>query len=126
MDLGYCSHLTATREQQTASVLLIPLRNAPEMRNILPGKVFEYMAARRPVLGFGQPDGIQARLLKETGAGITYDWEDEAGVRAFVQKAWEQHLAGGVPATGGDVARYSRRSLTRELAALLDQVSEKQ
>ena len=126
VDLGYCSHATAIREQQAASVLLIPLRNAPEMRSILPGKVFEYMAARRPVLGFGQPDGVQAQILKETGAGITCDWEDEAGVRSFVQKAWEQHLAGGVPATRGDVARYSRRSLTRQLSALLDQVAEKQ
>lgn len=124
VDLGYCSHATAIREQQSASVLLIPLRNAPEMRSILPGKVFEYMAARRPVLGFGQPDGVQAQILKETGAGITCDWEDEAGVRSFVQKAWEQHLAGGVPATRGDVARYSRRSLTRQLSALLDQVAE--
>ena len=126
VDLGYCSHTTAIREQQAASVLLIPLRNAPEMRSILPGKVFEYMAARRPVLGFGQPDGVQAQILKETGVGITCDWEDEAGVRSFVQKAWEQHLAGGVPATRGDVARYSRRSLTRQLAALLDQIAEKQ
>lgn len=126
VDLGYCSHVTAIREQQAASVLLIPLRNAPEMRSILPGKVFEYMAARRPVLGFGQPDGIQAQLLRETGAGITCDWEDEAGARAFIRKAWDQHLAGGVPATKGDVARYSRRSLTRQLAGLLDQVAEKQ
>ena len=126
VDLGYCSHTTAIREQQAASVLLIPLRNAPEMRSILPGKVFEYMAARRPVLGFGQPDGVQAQILKETGAGITCDWEDEAGVRSFVQKAWEQHLAGGVPATRGDVARYSRRSLTHQLADLFDQIAEKQ
>lgn len=122
VDLGYCSHRTAIREQQAASVLLLPLRNAPEMRNILPGKVFEYMAAHRPVLGFGQPDGVQAQLLKETGAGITCDWEDEAGVRAFVQKAWAQHLAGGVPAPRGDVSSYSRRSLTRELAELLDKI----
>lgn len=126
VDLGYCSHGTAIREQQAASVLLIPLRNAPEMRNILPGKVFEYMAARRPVLGFGQPDGIQALLLKESGAGITCDWEDEAGVRAFIRKAWEQHLAGGVPATTGNVEQYSRRNLTRQLTALFDQVAEKQ
>lgn len=126
VDLGYCSHKTAIREQQAASVLLIPLRNAPEMRNILPGKVFEYLAARRPVLGFGQPDGMQARLLKETGAGITFDWDDEAGVRAFVQKAWAQHLAGGVPATTGEADQYSRRSLTRRLAALLDKIAENQ
>ena len=124
VDLGYCTHGTAIREQQAASVLLLPLRNAPEMRNILPGKVFEYMAAHRPVLGFGQPDGIQAQLLKETGAGVTCDWDDEAGVRTFVQKAWEQHLAGGVSAPRGEVSQYSRRNLTRQLAELLDKTTD--
>ena len=124
VDLGYCTHGTAIREQQAASVLLLPLRNAPEMRNILPGKVFEYMAAHRPVLGFGQPDGIQAQLLNETGAGVTCDWEDEAGVRTFVQKAWEQHLAGGVSAPRGEVSQYSRRNLTRQLAELLDKTTD--
>jgi hypothetical protein len=44
-------------------------------------------------------------------------------MRKFIDKAWEQHKAGGVPAVEGDIARFSRRSLTRELAALLMQVS---
>jgi hypothetical protein len=44
-------------------------------------------------------------------------------IRAFIDKAWEQHKAGGVPPVEGDIARFSRRNLTRELAALLEQVS---
>ena len=50
VDLGYCDHLTAVREQLAASVLILPLRNDPEYRPILPGKLFEYLASRRPVL----------------------------------------------------------------------------
>jgi len=44
-------------------------------------------------------------------------------MRDFLDKAWEQHKAGGVPPVAGDIARFSRRNLTRELAALLDRVS---
>ena len=123
VDLGYCDHLTAVREQLAASVLILPLRNDPEYRPILPGKLFEYLAARRPVLGIGQEDGAMARVLADTGAGVTAGWDNLDAMRAFIDQAWEQHKAGGVPSVSGDILRFSRRNLTRELAALLERVS---
>ncbi len=123
VDLGYCDHLTAVREQLAATVLILPLRNDPEYRPILPGKLFEYLASRRPVLGIGQTDGAMARVLEETGAGATVGWDDLKGTGAFIDRAWEQYRSGGVPSVGGDITRFSRRSLTRQLAALLDRVT---
>ena len=123
VDLGYRDHLTAVREQLAASVLILPLRNDPEYRPILPGKLFEYLASRRPILGIGQEDGAMARVLVDTGAGVTADWDNMDAMRAFIDQAWERHKAGGVPPVSGDITRFSRRSLTHELAALLEQVS---
>ena len=123
VDLGYRDHLTAVREQLAATMLVLPLRNDPEYRPILPGKLFEYLASRRPVLGIGQEDGAMARVLANTGAGVTAGWDNLEAMRDFIDKAWEQFKAGGVPPVEGDIARFSRRSLTRELAALLERVS---
>ena len=123
IDLGYRDHLTAVREQLAATVLVLPLRNDPEYRPILPGKLFEYLASRRPVLGIGQEDGAMARVLADTGAGVTAGWDNLEATRDFIDKAWEQFKAGGVPPVQGDIDRFSRRSLTRELAALLERVS---
>ena len=124
VNLGYCDHAAAVREQRSASVLLLPLRNDPLYRMILPGKLFEYLAARRPVLGIGQSDGAMARVLQDTQAGVTADWENPACMRQFLEAAWKQHLSGGVPATTGPVERYERRALTHELAQLLKQVTK--
>jgi len=123
--LGYCNHATAVREQRAASVLLLPLRQDPEYRPILPGKLFEYLAARRPILGIGQEDGAMARVLTSTQAGVTAGWDNTAAIRRFLEQAWQQQLAGGVPATSGDIAPYTRRALSRRLAELLTQVSDK-
>lgn len=122
--LGPQNHAAAVREQRAASILLLPLRKDPEYRPILPGKLFEYLAARRPVLGIGQPDGAMARVLTATGAGITADWDDVTSVRQFLARAWEQHRSGGVPAPAGDIGPYSRRATTQALASLLDQVHQ--
>ena len=124
VNLGPQNHAAAVREQRSATLLILPLRNDPEYKPILPGKLFEYLAARRPVLGIGQADGAMARVLTETGAGITAEWSDEASMRAFLQDAWAQFRDGGVPATTGDIGPYSRRATAHALAQLLDKVSQ--
>ena len=120
--LGYLNHAAAVREQRAATVLLLPLRNDPEYRPILPGKLFEYLASRRPILGIGQTDGAMARVISEAKAGITADWADEAAMAAFLNDAWELFCKGGVPATEGNIEKYSRESTARELARLLDSI----
>ena len=122
--LGPQNHARAVTEQRSATLLLLPLRNDPQYRPILPGKLFEYLAARRPVLGIGQTDGAMARVLSATGAGATVDWEDEAAIRAFLADAWQQFRSGGIPATSGDIGPYSRRATAHQLASLLDRVSQ--
>ena len=133
VDLGYRDHAAAVQEQRTASVLLLPLRNDPDYRIILPGKLFEYLAARRPVLGIGQEDGAMARVLADTQAGITAGWDNENAVRAYLEAAWaafrgepfapQPGLQPGLAATTGAVEQYTRTNLTKSLAALLDSVT---
>lgn len=120
--LGPCDHATAVQEQRSASLLILPLRNDPQYAPILPGKLFEYLASRRPVLGIGQEDGAMARVLFSSRAGITADWDNPGPMRAFISTAWQQHCEGGVPATDAEIGHYSRRSLTHDLAELLNKL----
>jgi hypothetical protein len=122
VSLGYCNHEEAVREQRAATVLLLPLRNDPEYRPILPGKLFEYLAARRPVLGIGQTDGAMAQVLASTKAGETADWMEADKMRAFLGAAYKQFCETGVPETSGDIGPYTRRATARALARLLESV----
>lgn len=122
-DLGYRDHVTAVREQLWASVLLLPLREEPEYRATLPGKLFEYLGARRPILGIGQTDGAMARIVEQTRAGEVFDWPDEEGLRRAVDRLWERFLRGEVGAGTEGIGEYSRRNTARQMAALLDDLS---
>lgn len=120
LDLGYRSHTETICEQKAASVLLLPLRKAPEYRKTMPGKIFEYLASRRPVLGIGQEDGVAADFLKRNGAGVMYGWDNYECLYKYIRQAWERHKAGEWYCTSGDISRYSRRSLTRDLVEVMD------
>ena len=118
-NLGYLPHIKTTELQQSASVLLLPLRDEPEYAKALPGKIFEYMAARRPVLGIGQEGGAAAQMLASTGSGVMYGWDRVEPLRNYIDVAWERHLAGEDGPLEGDVSEYSRLALTEKLASVL-------
>ena len=110
VDLGYLPHDETVREQRAADILLLPLRREPEYAKVLPGKIFEYLAARRPVLGIGQSDGAAARILRDAGAGDMFDWDEQDALLAFLDAPHPQTT---------DIGKYSRRALTAQLAQIL-------
>ncbi len=124
IDLGYCNHHEAVREQIMASVLILPLRQEPEYKATLPGKLFEYLASRRPVLGIGQKDGAMATILQETGAGETWDWEEKEQLRHWIDGRWEEFKAGKLTAGTHDIGKYSRKATAAQMSALLEQISQ--
>ena len=110
VELGYLPHDETVREQRAADILLLPLHREPEYAKVLPGKIFEYLAARRPVLGIGQEDGAAASVLRDAGAGDMFDWDKQDELLAFLDA---EH-----PQTAG-IEKYSRRALTAQLVDIL-------
>ena len=122
INMGYQPHPAAVEQQRQASVLILPLRKEPEYRAVLPGKLFEYLASQRPILGIGQPDGAMAMIVKETGTGAVIDWNDKEGISQYIEQCWKRHLEGRLNTEGTDLSRFTRRSLTRRMAGLFERV----
>ena len=110
VELGYLPHDGTVREQRAADILLLPLRREPEYAKVLPGKIFEYLAARRPVLGIGQEDGAAAAVLRDAGAGAMFGWDKKDELLAFLDA---EHPA------AADIEKYTRRALTAQLIRIL-------
>lgn len=123
-DIGYRTHTEVVRLLCRSSVLLLPLRKEPEYKATLPGKLFEYLASRRPVLGIGQTDGAMAGILSETGAGKTFGWEDGEGMHSFLLDNFERFRTGGLAGNTADISCYTRQNLARQYARLLDGITE--
>lgn len=124
-DMGYQPHAKAIEEQRTASLLILPLRKEPEYKAVLPGKLFEYLASWRPVLGIGQTDGAMSMILNTTRTGVVLDWEDRTSIRRYIDLCWENHLKGTLTVEDAEISQFTRRNLTRRMAELFEKMTKK-
>ena len=122
-DMGYQPHARAVDEQRKASLLILPLRKEPEYKAVLPGKLFEYLASWRPVLGIGQPDGAMSMILNNTKTGLVLDWEDRKSIARYIDMCWEKHLGGSLTVENADISQFTRRNLTSRMAQLFEKLT---
>lgn len=65
----------------TADILLVTLRDVPLFATCIPAKIFEYLAAGRPVIG--AVSGEAAQILREAGSAVVPPGDSAALARAI-------------------------------------------
>jgi glycosyltransferase involved in cell wall biosynthesis len=119
----YATHRRALElERDSEALLLLIPESGGRGRGVLSGKLFEYLAAERPILATVPTDGEAARVLQEADAGIVVAPEDTEGIKAALGGLVEGWKAGRLesPRLEGELReRLSRRARTEELVELL-------
>lgn len=121
---GFVSHERAVELTRAADVnLLLCWETVPDVvrDGLCPGKMYEQLAAGRPILHLAPTRTEAAELLDETGRGRTADPGDPeavADVLTDLARAAEGSTPDGWP-RDPDLARFSRREVAAGLAALL-------
>ncbi len=111
----------ALQRDSEALLLLVPEAGG-RGRGVLSGKVFEYLAAERPILAAVPPDGAAAELVRETGAGVVAPPDDVDAIGAALadlHARWKAGTLDGTPLSPGDRERLGRGARVEELADLL-------
>ena len=85
---------------------------------MLSGKVFEYVAARRPILAAVPPNGAAANLIRGIGAGRVVDGDDAAAISRELEALVDEcgRWLPDIELSDDVRERLSRRSRARELA----------
>ncbi|GAB1451277.1 glycosyltransferase family 4 protein [Draconibacterium sp.] len=106
-------------ELSKSQVLLLPLNDAPNVKGILPGKMYEYMALRRPILALGPTDADYAKILKETNTGVPLGFDDAEGIKESLQAYFKLFKAKKLTVQSGAYEKYSRKSLAGQFVKLI-------
>ncbi len=123
----YAPHRRSLELQRDSEALLLLIPDAGGRgRGILSGKVFEYLAAERPILAVVPSDGAAAELLRETGAGVVVAPDDIDGIARELEAMRDRWRAGELqPVSLSDEwkEKLSRRTRVQELADLLRRIA---
>jgi glycosyltransferase involved in cell wall biosynthesis len=123
----YTSHRNALALERDSEALLLLIPEADGRgRGVLSGKIFEYIAAERPILAVVPPEGEAARLLRQTGNGVVVAPEDTSGIEEALRGMTERWRAGSLDRAVLEPElreRLSRRARAEELAEVLGKVT---
>jgi glycosyltransferase involved in cell wall biosynthesis len=126
-ETGFLPFRRAVAEQRSADALLLLIPYADGRGDtVVSGKVYEYLAARRPVLAAVPTGGAAAALVRSAGAGDVVASDDIAAQSRALEALVDRRRNGGLPDVelpAGLSESMSRRARAGELAAVLHEVA---
>jgi glycosyltransferase involved in cell wall biosynthesis len=122
-EVSYLPHSRSVEELLQADALLLVVDEADGSSEIVPGKVFEYLGAERPIIALA-PEGAVAELIRETNTGWVVPNRDIAAIKDAFVECYRKTLyhSHQFEPNREAIRRYDRREITRQLAVLLDNV----
>lgn len=119
--ISYLPHGESIKHLMTSDSLLLVVDEYAGGEEIVPGKVFEYIGAGRPIIAIAH-EGAIAELLRETRTGLVARNDDVVAIERVILEYYTDYLynkSAYTPDTKA-IARYERKEITRQLALLLD------
>ncbi len=117
---GHVSHSTSISHICNADALFLAIPDELNNAGILTGKLFEYLAARKPIIGVGPVDGDAAMIIKECNAGSMFSYNNEEGIINYINNLYSKWLTNSPTIPKNDKYKnYSRYNLTKKLVELI-------
>lgn len=119
INLGYVSHSEALINQRSAQMLLLIEIDSHETKGIIPGKLFEYMAAERPIIALGPDESDVEKIIKETNCGCYFNYSDKKKLKKYILESYFHFKQNNLHIYGIGLQYYSRKKLTEKLANVI-------
>ena len=120
--IPYLDHKEVRKYQASSQVLLLSINQVPSAKGIITGKIFEYLQAKRPILGIGPEDGDAAAILKKTNAGNIVGFNNKIELKAAVLKLYKDFKEEKLFVKSINIEQFHRKNITRQLAQVIKKV----
>ena len=118
-NIGYIPHNEVLEYQKKTQLLLLIEENSKETEYIIPGKLFEYMASKRPIVAIGPQASDIEKILNQTRSGSYFRYDEAAALRTLLLEHFDAYKTQQLNVDSKGLEGYSRKSLTQQLAQKL-------
>jgi glycosyltransferase involved in cell wall biosynthesis len=112
--IPYADHKRVIIQMMESSLQLLVIAKHSENRSFLSGKLFEYIAAGKPILCLGPVDGDASQILISSGTGKCFPYEDEKGITEYLISCLKEPLSD----RNIRPVEYSRKYQAEQMASL--------
>lgn len=114
------SHVKSVEYLLGSTALLLVIPEIKNDKGILTGKLFEYLAARKPIICIGPEDGDAAEIINYCGAGKTFGRSSETELSDYLHELISDWKSGkDTVIRNENYKKYSRRSQAEELSKII-------
>lgn len=119
VEVGYMPHNKAIEYQKKSQLLLLIEIDSQDTKAIIPGKLFEYIKANRPIIALGPKDTDVEVILEETNTGNYFNYDDYTALKSKIIEHYNAFKKGNLQTESKNIQKYSRKNLTETLSKLL-------
>lgn len=113
-DHGYVNHDESIAKLKSADVLWFMVGRRRNIDAILPGKVYEYIGAKKPILAC-VPEGAAKMAIEESGAGFICSPDNIDEIKNTILKVYDQYKNNTLPVPSDEIVEKYRRDNLTEL-----------
>ncbi len=117
--VGYVPHKIAIKYQLKSQVLLLIEINSEDTKAIIPGKIFEYIISKTPILGIGPDASDIENIIKNTNTGYYFNYKEKHALKQQIIEYFNLYLEDVLVSKPLNYEVYSRKNLTSELAKII-------
>ncbi|MEC4116207.1 glycosyltransferase family 4 protein [Myroides phaeus] len=119
LNMGYIDHIDSLKQMRASQVLLLVEIDSDDTKAIIPGKLFEYMASERPILGIGPEESDFFEIIQQTNTGKVALYSEKDKIMDILSEYFELYKSKQLNVHGMGLQYYSRKRLTEKLASVI-------
>lgn len=122
---GTITRTQAIERTFNSQILLLPLNKADNAQGRIPGKLFECMRAKRPILVLGPDKSDVKHIVEESRTGQSFDYDNYKGIYEYIKERYNLFLNTKNTIETTDIEQYSVKNQTGKIAEYLNQIIAK-
>lgn len=120
---GYLPHKEAIHLIANADLYLFIIGKGNRGKFITTSKIFEYLMMKKPIIAYGPLDGTANKILKKTGAGKMFDYDNKVDAKKYILGLYQKWNQGNIyfKVDLEEIKKYDRKILTQKLVQIFEE-----
>ena len=121
--IDYVDYKRAIKFMCSSQILLMVEVNDNDSSYAIPGKLFDYLNSKRPIIAIGPDRSEVNQILYDTNAGKFFNYNESINLKLHIENLYNQYEMGSISYDAKNISIYRRKNLTEELSKIINKVS---